>query len=189
LFILSCCPAAAAQGAALPDRDCTDAARLLTRGCPTLELSGVYLEGAWDFHSHPPSRIAGGAAAIALAVRDGWGVAIELLGVHVGQEPSNAFLGGSSVLFRKRLSERRGLTFFVEGGLGASYATREVPDRGTRFNYLVQAGGGVSRRLGRGIGAMLDARFLHLSNLSLNGPDHNPDIQTLGGHAGIIIWF
>ena len=114
---------------------------------------------------------------------------LEVLGVHVDQQPADAFLGGSSLLFRKRLAERRAFTFFVEGGLGASYATREVPDRGTQFNYLVQAGGGLMGRLGRRVGVMVDARFLHLSNLSLNGPDHNPDIQTLGGHAGVIMWF
>jgi len=81
------------------------------------------------------------------------------------------------------------MTFFVEGGLGASYATVDVPERGTRFNYLLQAGGGVTRRLGRRASVILDLRLFHLSNNSLNGTDHNPDIEALGGHAGILVWF
>jgi len=90
---------------------------------------------------------------------------------------------------RAYLAERDRMTFFVEGGVGASYASVEVPERGTRFNYLLQAGGGVTHRLGRRASVMLDLRLFHLSNNSLNGPDHNPDIEALGGHAGILVWF
>jgi hypothetical protein len=109
--------------------------------------------------------------------------------VLVAQRPPSAFVGGLSGLLRKRLVERDRTTFFVEGGVGASYASVEVPERGTRFNYLLQAGGGFTHPLGRRASFMLDLRLFHLSNNSLNGRDHNPDIEALGGHAGVLVWF
>jgi len=191
LLVLGCPGGAVAQDTgASPRNHCTESTRLLATGCPTLELTGLYLVESWDFNGRPKDLLEGGTAALSLTVRDGWGVAIELVGMRVDQKPSNAFVGGLSILFRKRLGEgTRRLTFFVEGGLGVSYATLEVPLRGTQFNYLVQAGGGATHRLGRRASAILDLRYFHLSNASLNGPDHNPDIQALGGHAGILLWF
>jgi hypothetical protein len=181
---------AAAQEATRPPHDaCAEPRRLLATGCRTLELSGLYFVEAWDLNGRPRDFLEGGTAAVSLPVRDGWGVVIELLGMRVAQRPPSAFVSGLSGLLRKRLAERDRTTFFVEGGVGASYATVEVPERGTRFNYLLQAGGGVTHRLGRRASVLLDLRLFHLSNNSLNGRDHNPDIEALGGHAGILVWF
>jgi len=65
----------------------------------------------------------------------------------------------------------------------------EVPDRGTRFNYLLEAGAGVWHPVGRRTSLLLKIRLLHLSNNSLKGPDHNPDIQALGAQAGVAVRF
>ena len=181
--------AAAQETTRSPHDACTEPRRLMATGCRTLELSGLYFVEAWDLNGRPRDFLEGGSAAVSLAVRDGWGAVIELLGMRIAQRPPNALVGGLSALVRKRLVEREHMAFFVEGGLGASYATVEVPQRGTRFNYLLQAGGGVTHRLGRRASVMLNLRLFHLSNNSLNGPDHNPDIEALGGHAGILVGF
>lgn len=182
-------PAAAQEAATSPHDECTEPRRLLATGCRTFELTGLYFVEAWNLNGRPRDLLGGGTAAVSLTVRDGWGAVIELLGMRVAQRPPTALVGGLSGLLRKRLAERRQMTFFVEGGLGASYATVEVPERGTPFNYLLQAGGGVTHRLGPRASVILDLRLFHLSNNSLNGQDHNPDIQALGGHAGILVWF
>ena len=182
-------PAAAQETTRSPRDACAEPRRLLATGCRALELSGLYFVEAWDLNGRPRDSLEGGTAAVSLGFRDGWGAVIELVGMRVAQRPPSALVGGLSGLLRKRLAERDHMTFFVEGGVGASYATVEVPDRGTRFNYLLQAGGGATRRLGRRASVMLNLRLFHLSNNSLNGPDHNPDIEALGGHAGILVWF
>jgi len=189
LLLGSSWPVAAREAATSPHDECMEPRRLLATGCRTLELTGLYFVEAWDLNGRPRDFLEGGTAALSLTIRDGWGAVIELLGMRVAQRPPSALVGGLSGLVRKRLAERRQTTFFVEGGLGASYATVEVPERGTRFNYLLQAGGGVTHRLGHRASVILDLRLFHLSNNSLNGPDHNPDIQALGGHAGILVWF
>jgi hypothetical protein len=181
--------AAAAQATTFPDDECTEPSPLLKAGCRTLELTAVYFVEAWDLNGRQRDLIAGGTAAVSLTIRDGWGAVIELQGMRVAQRPPSAFVGGLSALVRRRLPEHRQWTFFVEGGFGASYATVEVPERGTRFNYLLQGGGGATHRLARRASVILDLRLFHLSNNSLNGSDHNPDIESLGGHGGILVRF
>lgn len=166
------------------------AAAQSAEGSPSLELSGLYLVEAWDFNGTPRDRLAGGSLGVSLPVHQTWAAVIELLGTHVArQTPPDATLVGLSALLRKRLTGGRQLSFVVEGGIGASYASVEVPARGTRFNYLLEAGAGVTRLVSRRASLLLKIRLLHLSNNSLNGPDHNPDIQALGAQAGIAVRF
>jgi hypothetical protein len=159
-------------------------------GAPALELTASYLVEAWDLNGTPRDRLAGGSAAVSLPFRESWAAVIELLGAQVvRQTPPDATLVGLLALVRKRLTDSQRLSFVVEGGLGASYASVEVPDRGTRFNYLLEAGAGVSHPVGRRTSLLLKIRLLHLSNNSLKGRDHNPDIQGLGAQAGIAVRF
>lgn len=191
LLVLARAWPAVAQNEVARSRDqCTASGHFLAPGCRTFELSGLYFVEAWDFNGRPePDRLGGVAAAVSFTVRDGLGAVIEMLGMRVTQPPPSAAVGGLSGLLRKRLLEGRRTAVFVEGGLGASYATVIVPDRGTQFNYLLQGGGGVTHRLGPRTSLILNLRLFHLSNSSLNGPDHNPDIEAFGGHAGILISF
>jgi hypothetical protein len=93
------------------------------------------------------------------------------------------------MLARRQIAASGLTVFFVEFGGGVSDATAPVPERGTRFNYLLQGGGGLSWPLGSRTGFIVDLRLLHLSNNSLNGRDHNPDIEGLGGHIGLLVRF
>jgi hypothetical protein len=68
-------------------------------------------------------------------------------------------------------------------------AERPVPPRGTRFNYLFQPGVTATWPLLRGTHAAVSFAWLHLSNNSLNGRGHNPDIQAVGFAAGVLIPF
>jgi hypothetical protein len=159
-------------------------------GSRTLELAGSYLIEAWDLNGTPRDRLAGGTVGVSLPIHESWAAVIELLGTHVArQTPPDAALVGLSALLRKRLTGGPRLSFVVEGGFGVSYASVEVPDRGTRFNYLLEAGAGVTRLLARRTSLLIKFRLLHVSNNSLNGPDHNPDVQALGAHAGIAVRF
>lgn len=162
-----------------------------SKGSPSLELAGLYLVEAWDFNGTPHDRLAGGSLGVSLPVHESWAAVIELLGMHVDrQKPPDAALVGLSALLRKRLTGgQQHLSFAVEGGIGAAYASVEVPDRGTRFNYLLEAGAGVTQPIGRRTSLLLKIRLLHLSNNSLKGRDHNPDIQALGAQTGIAIRF
>ena len=179
----------ARQGAETTVRGGADTGRFGS-GAPTLELTASYLVEAWDLNGTPRDRLVGGSTAVSLPFRKSWAAVSELLGARVvRQTPPDATLVGLLALLRKRLTDGQHLSFVVEGGIGASYASVEVPDRGTRFNYLLEAGAGVWHPVGRRTSLLLKIRLLHLSNNSLKGRDHNPDVQALGAQAGIAIRF
>jgi hypothetical protein len=183
---------AAAQPAGQADTTVRENAETRQSGgdAPALELAGLYLVEAWDLNGTPRDRLAGGSIGVSLPIRESWAAVIELLGTHVvRQKPPDAALVGLLALVRKRLIEGQHLSFVVEGGIGASYASVEVPDRGTRFNYLLEAGAGVTRLVARRTSLLLKFRLLHVSNNSLKGRDHNPDVQALGAQAGIAVRF
>lgn len=192
-------PDALAQDSSARAADrCTESERILSPGCRTLELSGICFVEAWDFNGRSkPDVLAGGSAAVSFTLVDGLGAVIEALGVRVAEQlrdidlvrPPTSFLGGVSALLRKRIGTHEGIIFFVEGGLGVSDATAQVPEGGTRFNYLLQAGGGFSRRLGQRMALIGNVRLFHLSNNGLRGRHRNPDIEALGAHAGVLIGF
>jgi hypothetical protein len=73
---------------------------------------------------------------------------------------------------------------FFEGGGGASYASDEVPNLGTRFNLVSQTGVGVSHPVNTRVEFIGALRWLHVSNNSLDGRLRNPDIQALGLYVG-----
>jgi Lipid A 3-O-deacylase (PagL) len=180
---------AAGQGAETTVRGGAEAHRLASRS-PTLELAGLYLVEAWDLNGTPRDRLAAGSTGVSLPIGEHWSAVIELLGAHVvRQTPPDATLVGLSALLRRELTDGQHLSFVVEGGIGASYASVEVPVRGTRFNYLLEAGAGVAQPVGPRASLLLKIRWLHVSNNSLNGPDHNPDVQALGAQVGIAVRF
>ena len=161
---------------------------LFARGCLSAEVTGIYLVEAWDYNL---SRevVLGESIAVSIALRDGWTLGGEALIVHVAQRAPDAVLSGGSLLVRRRLSGGPRGALFLEGGVGMSYSTRIVPDRGTRFNYLAQVGAGFTRRLARGLDLITRIGLLHVSNNSLNGRSHNPDIQAVGGRVGLAVRF
>jgi hypothetical protein len=179
--------AAQGQEPAAP-RACADF-RILSPGCRSVELYGQYLVEAWNFNERPKTSMQGVAAVFSTARRNGWGVALEVLGTTVEQRGPDAFVSGVSMILRRRLVEYGRVELFAEGGVGASYSTVIVPERGTRFNYLAQGGLGIATHLGEHVGTIVSLRVFHLSNASLNGPNHNPDIDALGGRLGLFVVF
>jgi hypothetical protein len=189
VVMLAALPAAAADDPApAPTAGCTSG-RILSPSCHTIEAYGSYVVEAWNFNGRRKTTLPGVAMVLSAARGNGWGMALEILETSVKQTPPEAFVSGMSVMLRRRVVDYRAVEVFAEGGVGASYSTAIVPERGTRFNYLVQAGLGVATHLGPHVGTIVAARWFHLSNASLNGPSHNPDIEALGGRIGLFVTF
>jgi hypothetical protein len=151
---------------------------------------GVGLLGeAWNLNERR-EWLADGSVGIWWAIGNGAGLVVEFHAMRVFQRPSRAaFVNGLTPTLRWRLHHAEPWSVFVEFGAGISWSDTTVPPRGTRFNYLIQAGTGVTRRLGRQTHAIVGFRGLHISNNSREGRDRNPDIEALGGYAGVSVVF
>jgi hypothetical protein len=189
LVVLGCALRANAQNVASSPQSPARTQSTPVPGWRTLELTGVFFSEAWDFNGRFGAALAAGTVAVALPVHGRWTVVLEGLAMDVDERRSRALLGGPSVLVRRYVAGSARTAWFITGGAGVSYASHPVPDHGTRFNYLLQAGGGVVRQFRPHVGGILDLRLFHLSNNSLNGSAHNPDFEALGGHVGLCIRF
>ena len=149
-----------------------------------LEVTGGFFLEAWDLNLYKEQLI-GGAISFSRQITPSWTVGIETSLLHVNQEPiGDVFLPALSLMLRWSAFRVGETSVFLEGGGGLSNASNEVPNRGTRLNLVSQTGVGLERPLSSRIGLVGGLRWLHVSNNSLNGRDHNPDIQALGLYIG-----
>jgi hypothetical protein len=155
-------------------------------GTSTLELTGVYWLEAWN-KNLATDRLFGGHASIGHTWARGWQalLEIELLRADLVLSP-DAFFTSLTGHLRRRVWQAGGAHVFVEAGVGISAATDYVPTRGTTFNYLVEGGAGLVRPIGRHWAIVGGLRVWHLSNGgTIRGDDRNPDIEAIGGYAGV----
>ena len=157
------------------------------KGALGLEFAlGVYNE-AWNLNDRR-EWLVDGTAGVWWSFADRAMLVTEFHAARVFQAPSRAaYINGFTPLLRWRLFQPRSWTVFVDVGPGISWSDTAVPPRGTRFNYLLLAGTGVSRRIGRQTHAVAGFRWIHVSNNGRDGRGRNPDIEALGGYGGISV--
>ena len=149
-----------------------------------LELTGGFFLEAWDLNLYK-EQLMGGAISLSRQITPNWTLGVETSLLYVNQESiGDVFLPALSLMLRWSAFRVGETSVFLEGGGGVSYASNEVPNRGTRLNLVSQTGVGLERRLSSRIGLVGGLRWLHVSNNSLDGRDHNPDIQALGLYIG-----
>lgn len=168
------------------------------RGTLGLEIAGGLFVEAWNLNERRES-LAGGRAGVSWCVIDDLAVLFEFHALRVFQEPDRAaFVSGFTPVVRWYLagsphrspaSAAAEWSLFAELGPGISWSDTRVPPRGTGFNYLLLAGSGVMVRLGRQAHLVTGFRWLHISNNGREGRARNPDIEALGGYAGVAVSF
>jgi hypothetical protein len=134
--------------------------------------------------------LAAGLLGVLYRFADRWSLNVETNLTYVGQaNVRGAFIVGVSPLLRFAVTRPGRTTVFVELGPGWSWSDSAVPERGTRFNYMAQAGGGVLFGGGPNVQFVASARWVHFSNNGREGRARNPDIEAIGGYSGVVIWF
>jgi hypothetical protein len=159
------------------------------RGTLGLELGGMLVTEAWNLNG-PREWLAAGTAAVSWSFVNRTALLVEFEAVRVFQRtPRAAHVQGMATVIRRQVRARDPWRVFVELGPGISWSDTTVPPRGTRFNYLILAGGGLLRRVSSQAHLVTGARWWHLSNNSREGRSRNPDIEGIGGYAGLAIAF
>src|SRR5688572_18708117 len=170
--LLAVTPPAAAQ-----DR------RPFQQGTVGIEAAVTPLVEIWNLNGHREPMLEVSAAFWG-AVSDRFMLGVEFQHGFVFQHTPGSFVQGISPLIRWRFADQPNWDWFIEAGPGASWSDLETPPRGTRFNYLFQAGVGAMRQVGRSQNFVLAYKFLHLSNNHREGRERNPDLEMMGLYAG-----
>jgi hypothetical protein len=153
-----------------------------------LELGGHGALEAWNYNISR-EELAGLVPGITYGIRDGLVLTGSWPMYLVSQLGVDAYLVGATFGVRGRVYRRERWAAFLEMKVGVSGADTFVPPRGTRFNYLAFAGGGVTVRFARGVHGLAGLEWIHVSNGGFAGRDRNPDIEAIGPRLGVLIGF
>lgn len=149
-----------------------------------VEFAGSVFVESWDMNRFR-ERLGGAVVGVSRQMTSRWRLGLETNLLYVKQQPlGDVFLPSLCLMVRVGMFEVGKTVVFAEVGAGASYASNEVPNHGTRFNLVSQTGVGVSRPVSASVDFVGGARWLHVSNNSLDGASRNPDIQALGVYVG-----
>jgi hypothetical protein len=154
-----------------------------TKGTVGVEFGVAPLVEIWNLNGHREPMLEGSASFWG-AIRNRVAIGIEFQHGYVFQHTPGALVQGISPLVRWKIADNPDWDWFVEGGPGVSWSDLSTPPRGTKFNYLFQAGAGVLKRTGESQHLLLAYRFLHLSNNHREGREHNPDLEMMGLYLG-----
>ncbi len=95
---------------------------------------------------------------------DDLSIDLELNGFYVHQEVDDAFVSNFNVLLRWHFLARESWSLYADAGAGLSYATDDVPENGSHFNFTPQGGVGFSVDVGHGARLLTGVRWHHMSN-------------------------
>ena len=115
---------------------------------------------------------------------------VEVGGYHVTQDGPDADAASLGIIARHSLlSFGDRLSLFADVGISGFYASEQVPQGGTNFNYCFRTGPGVMFKLRDNVYLMGGAHYFHISNASLESPQHNPSINGVEGWVGVMFTF
>jgi hypothetical protein len=143
---------------------------------------------AWNYNiSH--EEVYGLAQGATYGIKDGLVLRANQRFAYVSQRAEDAVLLGLTVGVRQRVYSRGRLSAFLQGEVGISHTAIASPPRGTRFNYLAIAGGGVMFRVHPRAHVVSTLQLTHISNAGIKGSGRNPDIEAIGPTLGLLVRF
>ena len=156
-------------------------------------------QGSWTFQTYAgylndlgPQDTEGGFGTVGVGyyVWDNVSLSAEFSGYFLAQ-PGDHDTGaaGGGVTLRHHLYNHGRSSYFVDVAFSAVQASEPVPEDGTSFNFITQAGVGVAHGLSGGTHLLLGVRFTHLSNADRDGDDRNPSINGVSAYAGVLFAF
>ena len=158
------------------------------RGSWHFEIDAVAALEAWNYNiSH--EEVYGLDQGVTYGVREGVVLRMQQRLLYVSQRAQDAVVLGLTFGVRTRVFARGRWSGFVQGDLGISHTALATPPRGTRFNYLALAGGGVMARVHPRMHLVSTLQLIHISNAGVKGPSRNPDIEAIGPTLGLLIRF
>ncbi|HEV7298887.1 MAG TPA: acyloxyacyl hydrolase [Tepidisphaeraceae bacterium] len=147
------------------------AATGLSKGDFTLTTETAYVAGLGS--TAIPSLLVGGHYFVSDSVS--LGAMVSAAGVW--QPGEDAAMFGLAGVLRHHVVRWDRATFFMDVSFGPHQASQRVPEAGTYFNFITRVGPGATVQLSDRTHLMVAARYWHLSNARIDGPERNPSMN------------
>ena len=145
-----------------------DDASTLERGTWSIQMYGAFA-GANN------EQLYSGDVGVGYYVIDHLSLNLEGAGYYIDQDGPNAGQGEVRLLMRHHFLRREKWNVFADVGFGVSEASDQVPDDGTRMNFMFRSGLGMGYEIKHNVWLVGGVRYFHLSNAKIEGDDpHRP---------------
>jgi len=154
--------------------------------------------GRWTFESYGSfasqpkwtrEQLYSGTVGVGYNFRPDDSLTLELSGLEGTQPGPNVGAGAFDLLLRSDLVHEPGWSGFVDFGPGVLEASDRLPAGGTDFNFFFKTGAGAAVHLWDKTDLLIGARYLHISNARIDGPNRNPSINAAEGYVGLLFRF
>jgi hypothetical protein len=107
-----------------------------------------------------------------------------------GQDLGTFGAGSAEGFMRCHFLNYGSWSLYGEAGLGFWLGSEPVPARGTKYNFELTAGGGITKQITDDLHLMCGMRWFHLSNGSFfNDASKNPGLDGVMGYIGFLIQY
>jgi len=120
-------------------------------------------------------------------VVDDLSIDVQVNADYFNQPGPSAWGGDVELLFRWHFLARDTWSLYVDGGCGLMWTSHDVPPDSASFNFIPQAGAGVTWEIAEDTRLMLGARWFHVSNANTGSP--NPSYDGVFAYAGVSFGF
>jgi hypothetical protein len=135
------------------------------------------------------SFMSGGGFGVSYYFIENVALSAQVSGLFVDQPVEDAAAVEADLLLRHHLFHFDRYSFFLDVGAGLFEGDERVPASGTRFNFALQSGLGLTCRLRDNLYLIGGARYYHLSNADLEGDARNPSLNGVRGYFGLMFTF
>ena len=162
------------------------------------EEGDSFAQGTWAFTTYGSyahnfvgqrAKLAGGTMGLGYYFTDHMALNLELSGYHNYQFGGDANIAAAALLLRHHVLRSGRFSLFLDVGGAVSIADHRTPWFGTYYNYNFESGVGATFQLWDNVHLIGGARYFHLSNAALEGPEHNPSINATQGYVGLMFRF
>ena len=126
-------------------------------------------------------------AGVSWFVVDDLSIDVQVNADYFSQSGPSAWGGDVELLFRWHFLARDTWSLYVDGGCGLMWTSHDVPPDSASFNFLPQAGAGITWEIADDTRLMLGARWFHASNANTGSP--NPSYNGIFAYAGVSFGF
>ena len=150
-----------------------------------MEVTSIFHVEAWDYNLFKEG-LYGGNLALGCELGSRFTASAEATVLYVNQHlREGAWLRGLTFFGRWRFTDDRRVRAYLEAGFGGCIEPAHSAARHEIQLPCADRCRAEEARLTSRATFVGGLRWLHLSNASLEGRDHNPDIQTVGAYVGV----